>query len=148
MGPRVLITGGSGFLGINLIRYLLLKEMEVTNLDIVPFLYNDCRHLIRHVDGDIRDKAKVDKAMEDADMVVHCAAALPLYNKKDILSTDVDGTRNVIQSAYEHKVGRFVHISSKSLIPNKFKEFFKTCLKASTNANLKASCSESITLQA
>lgn len=115
MGTRVLVTGGSGFLGINLIRYLLLKEMEITNIDIAPFLYNDCRDLIRHVDGDIRDKTKVDKAMEDADMVVHCAAALPLYSKKDILSTDVDGARNIIQSAYDHKVRRFVHISSTAV---------------------------------
>ncbi|MFH1532656.1 MAG: NAD-dependent epimerase/dehydratase family protein, partial [Pseudomonadota bacterium] len=38
---RVMITGGAGFLGINLARYLLARGYDVTSLDLVPFDYAD-----------------------------------------------------------------------------------------------------------
>lgn len=112
---RVLVTGGSGFLGINLIRHLLVRGFEVSNIDLAPFDYPDCRERVRMVDGDIRDRSRVDDAMEGADTVVHCAAALPLYSEEDIMTTDVDGTRNVVESALKHGVRRFVHISSTAV---------------------------------
>lgn len=112
---RYLITGGAGFLGINLTRYLLSKGHQVVTLDIADFDYPDCKEKITEIKGDIRDKAMVEKAMQGADIVVHAAAALPLYSKEDIFSTDVEGTRNVIESAYNHKVQRFIQISSTAV---------------------------------
>lgn len=112
---RVLITGGSGFLGINLTRYLLRQRFEVSNIDFSPFDYPDCSDRIRMVDGDIRDRLKVDEAMEGVDSVVHCASALPLYSEEDIMTTDVRGTKNVLESALLHGVKRFVHISSTAV---------------------------------
>ena len=113
--PRVLVTGGSGFLGINLIRHLLARGYEITNMDFAPFTYEDCKNDIRMVEEDIRNPDKVRAAMEGVDMVVHCAAALPLYSEEDILSTDVEGTRNVLAAAKEAGVSRFVHISSTAV---------------------------------
>ncbi|MCB0161915.1 MAG: NAD-dependent epimerase/dehydratase family protein, partial [Caldilineaceae bacterium] len=72
-----LITGGAGFLGINLARHLLTRGHHVVSLDIAPFDYPE-RDRITEVTGDIRDKATVDRAMEGVDIVVHTAAALPL----------------------------------------------------------------------
>jgi nucleoside-diphosphate-sugar epimerase len=112
---RVLVTGGSGFLGINLIRHLLEKGFEVSNIDFAPFTYPDCADRIRMIDGDIRDLSKVREALEGADAVVHCAAALPLYSEEDIRTTDIDGTGNVIRTAFERGIRRFVHISSTAV---------------------------------
>ena len=112
---RYLVTGGAGFLGVNLIRYLLDRGQAVTSLDIAEFDYADCRGRIRVVTGDIRDEAKVAEAVEGADLVVHCAAALPLYKRKDIFSTDVDGTRNVIGQAHSRGLRRFIHVSSTAV---------------------------------
>jgi nucleoside-diphosphate-sugar epimerase len=109
-----LITGGAGFLGINLTRYLLARGHTVTSLDIAPFDYPE-RSRITEVQGDIRDRAAVDRAMRGAQIVVHTAAALPLYTPEDIRTTDIDGTRNVIESAYAHGVERFIHISSTAV---------------------------------
>lgn len=112
---RVFITGGSGFLGINLIRRLLADNYSIISLDLLPFEYEDCKDKIEWIQGDIRDKKMVDKCTEGADYVIHCAAALPLYKKEDIFSTDIDGSRNVVMSAYEHKVKRFIQISTTAV---------------------------------
>jgi len=103
-----LITGGAGFLGINLARSLLSRGHKVVSLDIAPFDYPDVRDQVIALQGDIRDRAAVDRA-------IHAAAALPLYTKEDILSTDIDGTRNVLASAHQHGVPRVVHISSTAV---------------------------------
>ncbi len=109
-----LITGGAGFLGINLTRYLLARGHPVVSLDIADFNYPE-RNRVRAIKGDIRDRSSVDRAMEGVQIVVHAAAALPLYKKEDIFSTDLDGTRNVLQSAFEHGVDRVIHISSTAV---------------------------------
>ncbi len=114
--PRhYLITGGAGFLGINLVRYLLARGNQVSTLDIAPFDYEDCRHRIREIVGDIRDAAAVRTAMQGVQMVVHTAAALPLYKPRDIYTTDIDGTRNVLQGALEAGCERVVHVSSTAV---------------------------------
>lgn len=112
---RVLVTGGAGFLGINLVRYLLERGVEVASLDLEPFDYPDCRARIAAHRGDIRDRAAVARAMEGADVVVHAAAALPLYPPREIWTTDVEGTRTVLEVAEERGVDRVVHISSTAV---------------------------------
>ena len=109
-----LITGGAGFLGINMVRYLLDRGHKVVSLDIAPFDYPE-KNKINAITGDIRDRSSVDRAMEGVDIVVHTAAALPLYKAEDIFSTDIDGTRNILQSALEHNVQRMIHISSTAV---------------------------------
>ena len=49
------------------------------------------------------------------DIVIHTAAALPLYKKEEIFTTDVDGTSNLLESAFDAKVKRFIHISSTAV---------------------------------
>jgi nucleoside-diphosphate-sugar epimerase len=112
---KYMITGGSGFLGINLVRFLLERGHPVTVLDIADFDYKDCKDKITFIKGDIRNMDMVRKATEGADIVVHAAAALPLYTPEDIFSTDIDGTRNVMQAALDAKVDRAIHISSTAV---------------------------------
>jgi nucleoside-diphosphate-sugar epimerase len=111
---KVFISGGSGFLGINLVRYLLERGFEVVSFDILPFDYPE-RDRVTAVLGDIRDRGAVDRAMEGIDLVVHTAAALPLYTAEEIYTTDVEGTRMVMDSALRHGVKRAVHISSTAV---------------------------------
>ncbi len=113
-GKRFLITGGAGFLGINLTRHLLARGHDVVTLDLADFTYPE-RSRITEIKGDIRDLATVKRAMQGVDMVVHTAAALPLYTPQDIYTTDIDGSRNVLQAAYEEGVERMIHISSTAV---------------------------------
>ncbi len=114
-GTRVMITGGAGFLGINLIRYLHAKGCELVSFDLSDFDYPDMKNEITAIKGDIRDRKAVDAAMAGVDIVVHTAAALPLYSPRDIYTTDVEGTRTILESALQNGVRRVIHISSTAV---------------------------------
>ena len=115
MNAKVFITGGSGFLGINMIRHLLGKGItEIVSYDLMPFDYPE-RDRVISVTGDIRDLVGLKGAMRGATWVIHAAAALPLYSKEDILSTDIDGTRNVLAAAKECGAERFIQVSSTAV---------------------------------
>ncbi len=111
----ILVTGGAGFLGINLIRYLLARGQRVTSLDIVPFRHRDVDQDIRVMVGDVRNRADVERATEGVDIVVHAAAALPLYPGHEIHTTNVDGTHTVLDVACERKLERVIHISTTAV---------------------------------
>ena len=113
---KILISGGSGFLGINLVRHLLQKgNHEIVVLDIADFDYSDVVSKVKFIKGDIRDKDKVAEAMRGVNQVIHTAAALPLYTEEQISTTDVDGTRNLLEAANRFKVERFIHVSSTAV---------------------------------
>lgn len=115
MSQRVLVTGGSGFLGINLIRHLRRKGItDIRSIDLVPFDYPEKGEVDARV-GDIRDTAALKRAMQGVTWVIHTAAALPLYSEQDIMTTDVDGTRNVMTAALEVGAERAVMISSTAV---------------------------------
>lgn len=114
MKETYLVTGGSGFLGINLIRHLLAKGHEVRSIDIEPFNYPE-KDKIRALLGDIRDRDAVRGIMEGVTMVVHCAAALPLYTPEEIHTTDVVGTGIVLEEAERAQAKRVIHISSTAV---------------------------------
>ncbi len=112
---KFLVTGGAGFLGINLIRFLVKHGHQVVSLDVASFDYPDKKDKIKIITGDIRDKQIDHVATMDIDCVVHTAAALPLYKPEDIFSTDIEGTRNLLEASKENKVQRFIHISSTAV---------------------------------
>ncbi len=111
---KVLVTGGSGFFGINMIRYLLKKNCEVCSLDVIAFEYPE-RGRIQEFRADIRDRSAVRSAVQGCDIVIHAAAALPLYTPRDIRSTDIDGTRIVLEESQAAGVSRVVYISSTAV---------------------------------
>jgi len=110
----VFVTGGSGFLGINLVRHLLNNGCDVVSYDIAPFDYPEADK-IKCITGDIRDINALEAAMSGCTIVVHTAAALPLYTKENIYTTDINGTRNVLDAASKLGIERVVHISSTAV---------------------------------
>jgi nucleoside-diphosphate-sugar epimerase len=106
-----LVTGGAGFLGINLVRHLLARGDTIVSLDREPFDYPE-RSRITEIRGDIRHASDVARAADGVDVVVHAAAALPLYPPREIYTIDVDGTRTVLEATGARRV---VHISSTAV---------------------------------
>ena len=120
---KVLVTGGSGFLGINLIRYPRAEGVdEVRVLCIADFEYPEqSEPWLKFLKGDVRDVAAVERSVEGCDVVVHCAAALPLYSEEDIYTTEVDGCRNVLAACRKFGCDRMIQISSTAVygVPRK-----------------------------
>lgn len=114
MQDSYLVTGGSGFLGINLVRYLLKKGHPVKVFDLIDFDYPE-KEQVEFIKGDIRNKKDITGACQGTDIAVHAAAALPLYSEDDIFSIDVAGTRNVLDAAFSTGVKRVIHISTTAV---------------------------------
>jgi len=110
-----LVTGGAGFLGINLIRHLLKKGCSVASLDIAPFCAPDVENRVNVYMGDVRNPEDVRKAMQGVPTVIHAAAALPLCRVDEIFSINVRGTRTVMNEAQKAGVRRVIHISSTAV---------------------------------
>ncbi len=83
-------------------------------MDIAPFDYPE-RGKVDVMPADIRDPAAVERAMSGIDIVVHCAAALPLASREEIQSTNVGGTKTLLEIAARHAIARFIYISSTSV---------------------------------
>lgn len=121
----MLVTGGAGFIGSHIVDALLEGGAEATVLDN---LYSGSKenfkaHLknpkFAFIEGDIRNKSTVIKAMKDVDAVVHEAAIISvpfsLKNPDLTYSVNVEGTTNVLQLALDEGVERFVLASSCAL---------------------------------
>jgi UDP-glucose 4-epimerase len=120
---NVLVTGGAGFIGSNLVEALVASGDEVHVLDDVSTgsLHNlaDIRPDPNVIIGDIRDHELVVDAVRDIEVVVHLAA-LPSVARsvRDPVTThrvNVDGTLNVLQAARRAGVRRVVYASSSSV---------------------------------
>ena len=92
---KILFLGGTGFIGPHQIEHALARGHEVRSYDIAPFAYPE-RDQIDELHGDIRNRDLPARAFADIDVVVHCAAALPLATPGEIHSTNVDGTRALL----------------------------------------------------
>ncbi len=102
MNKKVLVTGGAGFLGINLIRHLLHQGVtDIVSLDLAEFDYPE-KDRVKIIKGDIRDKEAVREAMKGVQWVVHTAAALPLYMYGPVLYL-ARTTRSLLQAAFQLK---------------------------------------------
>jgi len=123
---RILITGGAGFIGSNLVEALLKLETVslvrvLDNLatgskkNIAPFLGNP---RFEFMEADIRDFAACSKAMQGIDLVSHQAAlgSVPRSINDPLTTNEVNitGTLHVFQAAYEQKVKRLVYAASSS----------------------------------
>jgi UDP-N-acetylglucosamine/UDP-N-acetylgalactosamine 4-epimerase len=121
---RVLVTGGAGFIGSNLIDSLLAAGNKVTCLDnfstgkrenLVGFKDNPDFQLI---EGDIRNTADCEKAVKDIEIVYHEAAlgSVPRSIKDPVTTTDVNigGFVKILFAAKEAKVRRFIFAASSS----------------------------------
>ncbi len=118
---KILITGGAGFLGLHLASFLSKKNHKLTLLDIHKFDKSEYAKNYRMEVCDVRDKSKLDSLIKDQDIIIHAAAALPLWEKEDIYTTNINGTKNILELAKKHKVKRIIYISSTAVygIPKK-----------------------------
>jgi len=122
----VLVTGGVGSIGSEIVKNLLSRDLEVVRiLDInetklFEFEGELDSEKIRTFIGDVRDKDRLRKAIEDVDIVFHAAALkhVPLceYNPFEGVKTNVNGTQNLIDVALDEEVEKFITISTDKVV--------------------------------
>ncbi len=114
--PRILITGGTGFLGVHLARYFLKKKYRVTLLDTAPLTAKDIIGKVNVVNADIRDYTSLEKALAQITYVVHAAAALPIHHDRNyIFDVNVNGTRQVLKASLKNKIKKLIFISTTAM---------------------------------
>jgi UDP-N-acetylglucosamine 4,6-dehydratase/5-epimerase len=117
------VTGGSGTIGARLVDRLMTMQPEVVRVfgrDETKQFYQRLaypdRADIRFLIGDIRDRARLDRAMEGVDVVFHCAALKHVesgeYNPFEATQTNVVGTQNVIDACLASGVRTMILTSS------------------------------------
>ena len=118
---KILVTGGAGFIGSNLVDRLIFDGHEVTVIDNESslvhenFYWNpDCRN----VKVDIREFAQIEKHFKDIDFVFHLAAQSriqpSIHSPLETISTNVMGTANVLEAARIHNIKRVVYSTTSS----------------------------------
>ena len=114
---KVLVTGGTGFLGGALVRRLHGMGWDVTalgrNAAKLAQLEGEGIRVLQH---DLKNTAALVAACKDREIVFHCAALpAPWGNFEAFYQANVIGTRNVVRGCEEYKVKRLVYVSTPSI---------------------------------
>ncbi len=119
---QILVTGGTGFLGSYLLRYLVREgytrvralRRATSRMDLVQ----EIQHKIEWTEGDMLDIFSLDEAMQGVQQVYHCAAIVS-FDPRDyeqMRRINVEGTANVVNAALAAKIEKLVHVSSVAAI--------------------------------
>jgi len=125
-GKKILITGGTGSLGTALTKKLLSLDVDQIRI----FSRNEFKQVsmesnlpdkrLRFLIGDVRDKDRLVRALEDVDIVFHAAALKHVtkveYNPFEAIKTNVQGSQNVIDACIENNVERAICIGTDKAV--------------------------------
>lgn len=127
---NILVTGGTGSIGSaivdNLLNYkprvIRIYDNDENAMFELSRKYENSKYRknLRFLIGDIRDKDRLNLAMKDIDIVYGCAALkhVPMcdYNPFEAIKTNVIGTQNVIETAFNNKVHKVINISTDKAV--------------------------------
>lgn len=116
---KILLTGGTGFLGAYIIKELVAKGFSVRalkrNSSRIPFFIPEQIFAsVEWIEGDVLDVIAIQEAIHGVDAVIHSAAKVSFRSsdKTEMFKTNIDGTANVVNAAIDNNISRFIHVSS------------------------------------
>eukprot|EP01006_Ploeotia_vitrea_P006094 TRINITY_DN12260_c0_g1_i2.p2 TRINITY_DN12260_c0_g1~~TRINITY_DN12260_c0_g1_i2.p2 ORF type:complete len:198 (+),score=79.73 TRINITY_DN12260_c0_g1_i2:31-624(+) len=113
-GKRVLVTGGCGFLGRNLVEMLLDCGAKVDVFDL--FITEEYDPRVKFIKGNLLSDEELSAAVQGKDVVIHVASPAPTSNNPKLFNAvNIGGTGKVIEMCVRHGVGSLVYTSSASV---------------------------------
>ena len=117
----ILVTGANGFLGSFICRELILTGHEVKALireDSNTDRIDDIMGLMKICKADLHDLPALDTCFSEVDTVIHCAARISFqgHDCDELIYSNVESTRNVVNLSLKYGINRFIHISSTAAI--------------------------------
>jgi nucleoside-diphosphate-sugar epimerase len=113
---RVLLTGGTGFVGYNLVPALKEQGYEIVGLIRTTSDTSLLDELggVEYAIGELRDRASLEAALDGVDAVIHLAGAVTAVGRDGYFSVNTEGTRNLVEAvrAVSPDIRRFVYVSS------------------------------------
>jgi nucleoside-diphosphate-sugar epimerase len=136
MNERIFVTGASGLVGFNVVKYLLNHGHDVV-AGVRPSSNTEALRQLSHGAGasgksgsllilasELLDTPSLSNAMRDCHIVIHCAGAVdPHARREDIVGTNVGGTRSALKASIQAGAKQFIHISSLSVITGQEDQF-------------------------
>lgn len=124
---KVFVTGGTGFIGGEIVRQLRDRGDEVVCLVRTPSKATKLRELgCELVSGNLGDEAAIRKGMTGCDAIIHAAAmyevGIPAKQRPGMWEANVTGTERVMKAALEEKVPRIVYVSTVGIFGNTHKQ--------------------------
>ena len=127
---RVVVTGGAGFIGSNLVEFLLKKKYKITIIDNLSTGNKDniknFKNSVKFIKADISKINSWSKYFKNIDVVFHLAALadiVPSIQKpSDYFNSNVNGTLNIVNLCRKYKIKKLIYAASSSCygIPKKF----------------------------
>ena len=121
---KILVTGGAGFIGKHLVKYLLDKDNTITIFDNFSnseekSLDHFIKNGVKVVNGDIRNFEEILKETEEQEILIHLAAKISvsqsILNPSETFEVNVDGTKNVLEACKKNYVKKIIIASSAAV---------------------------------
>ena len=111
---KILITGGTGFIGSHLTQFLK-KDNDITIYDVKKPIEKDVKFIL----GDILDEQKILQSFQDFDAIIHLAATVGVKNTETnpvlTLNTNILGTKNILEACKKHNIKKMIFASSSEI---------------------------------
>ncbi len=111
---KILITGGTGFIGSHLTQFLK-KDNDITIYDVKKPIEKDVKFIL----GDILDEQKILQSFQDFDAIIHLAATVGVKNTETnpvlTLNTNILGTKNILEACKKHNIKKVILASSSEI---------------------------------
>ena len=122
VNKKILVTGGTGFVGSYILRYLVKKDYQklfclkrsTSKLDLLSPVVDK----ITFLEGDVLDITSLENAIRQVDIVIHCAAMVSFKSKdkERMMKVNVEGTANIVNICNDNNIEKLIHISSIAAI--------------------------------